>query len=74
MTLRDRRIADRMEKKVLSHHTKKRRLNEVENYTGITQLKAYFKIYSRILDEKLKAKVENCFCYARMGEQRWHSG
>jgi hypothetical protein len=55
------------------HIHKKGDKQNVENYRGISELKACYKVYSKVLNENLKAHTENFLLECQNGFQRARS-
>jgi hypothetical protein len=43
---------------------------KVENYSGISLLNACYKLYSKIVNTKLKTQAEHFLCNARMDSEK----
>jgi hypothetical protein len=58
---------------IIIHIYKKGDKHRMENYRGISQLKACYKVYSKVLNENLKAHTENFLLECQNGFQRGRS-
>jgi hypothetical protein len=58
---------------IIVHICKKGNKQKVENYKGISQLKACYKVYSKVFNENMKAHTENFLLECQNGFQRGRS-
>jgi hypothetical protein len=58
---------------IIIHIYKKGDKQKAENYRGISQLKACYKVYSKVLNENLKTHTENFRLECQNGFQRGRS-